>query len=75
MLQSFSLSKTQLDISFLSFKILHQLKFYKKILLNIEPANTKTLILTKPDDKQMSMFRTLPIIENADRTSFCLDSL
>ena len=69
------LSKTQLDICFKSFKIPRQLKFYKKILVNIEPANTKTLILIKPNHKLMSMFRTLPISENADLTSFSLDSL
>ena len=42
----------------MGFKILRQLKCYKKILVNIEPANTKTLIPIKPDNKYMSTFWT-----------------
>ena len=59
----------------MGFKILRQLKCYKKILVNIEPAKTKTLIPGKPVNKYMCTFWSLPSSENADLTSFSLDSL
>ena len=59
----------------MGFKILRQLKCCKKILVNIEPANTKTLIPVKPNNKYMCTFWTLPVSENANLTSFSLDSL
>ena len=59
----------------MGFKILRQLKCYEKILVNIEPANTKTTIPVKTDNKYMCTFWTLPVSENADLTSFSLDSL